>query len=119
MNNLYSDELKQIVDKMIKVEPEQRLGIHDVVDICEKRIKTRPRIDPILVMDDINDKLQLLDYENRFCIPLKLNPISKVFFALELDEEYEQYRYMIEICYWLMSLNRSIWDHLNLGSLPK
>lgn len=46
---------------MIQVRPEDRLSVHEVVHACEKRLKTRPRIQPILIMDDIHDKLQLLN----------------------------------------------------------
>jgi len=38
-------------------------------------------MDPALIMDDIVEKLNLLDYINRFCKPNKLKPLSRTYFA--------------------------------------
>jgi hypothetical protein len=35
-----------------------------------------------LVMEDINDKLKILDYEIKFCRPKKLRPLTCLYFAL-------------------------------------
>jgi len=52
---------------MLTLIAEKRLSSSEVFQKCEKRLKSRPRIDPSLIMDDIHDKLQLLNYEDLFC----------------------------------------------------
>ena len=48
----------------------------------------KPQIDTYLIMDDIIEKLSLLDYENAFCKGWKHQRISRVYFAHPpLDEE--------------------------------
>lgn len=46
---------------MLIVNPNKRYGVETVISICEQRAKLRPRIDAMLIMDDVNDKLQLLN----------------------------------------------------------
>lgn len=64
-------------------------------------------MDPVLIMDDIIEKLHLLDYLNKFCFEQKKKPISRTYFAIKTDNEptNEKVRYFVEICYWLMSLS--------------
>lgn len=40
-------------------------------------------IDPCLIMDDIIEKLQLLDYGNKFCKSRQRKPISRTYFAID------------------------------------
>lgn len=80
----YSEELRQLVNSMIQVDPKNRLSIDQIVELCEIHMKTtlkKPKIDPFLVMDDIYEKLKLLDYENKFCMPYKKQPINRVYFS--------------------------------------
>ena len=44
-------------------------------------IATKPQIDTYLIMDDIIEKLSLLDYENAFCKGWKQKRISRIYFA--------------------------------------
>lgn len=76
-------------------------------DINGQKPEGRPLIDPCLIMEDIIEKLQLLDYKASFCPTRKLKPISRTFFALQMDNEIggdQKFKYLVEICYWLMSL---------------
>jgi hypothetical protein len=50
-------------------------------------IGRRPRIDPFLVMDDIHEKLQLLDYQNAFCKVYRKARINHVYFAIETNQK--------------------------------
>ena len=75
---------------MLIVNPEERVKIIDVVKYCEDQIKVAEKrevkssmsieapvqdtpvkkkftIDPCLIMDDIVEKLVLLDYGKKFC----------------------------------------------------
>lgn len=58
-----------MLDCMLKVNPEERFDINAVVELCElQRAQVRkPKIDPFLIMDDIMEKLKLLEYERLFC----------------------------------------------------
>ena len=69
----------------------------------------KPQIDTFLIMDDIIEKLSLLDYENAFCRGWKHKRISRVYFAHQPlgDEDTNQRLHMLyDMCYWLMSLNK-------------
>lgn len=60
-------------------------------------------------MDDIIEKLSLLDYENQFCKGWKHPQISRVFFA-HVDEtpdsDIHRIHVLYDMIYWLMSLNK-------------
>jgi hypothetical protein len=63
-------------------------------------------MDPVLIMDDIIEKLHLLDYQKKFCQVKGRKPISRTYFAIKSDCEptEEKVRNFVEISYWLMSL---------------
>ncbi len=63
-------------------------------------------MDPILIMDDIIEKLHLLDYQKKLCIQLKKKPLSRTYFAIksEVEPTSEKVRYFVELSYWLMDL---------------
>ena len=69
---------------MLKLDPDQRFDINQVCDLCEtyrKMIASKPLIDTYLIMDDIIEKLSLLDYENSFCKGWKQKRVSRIYFA--------------------------------------
>ena len=69
---------------MLKLDPDQRFTIDMVCQLCEtykKNIGSKPTIDIYLIMDDIIEKLSLLDYENAFCKGWKHKRISRIYFA--------------------------------------
>lgn len=70
---------------MLKLDPEHRFGINQVCELCETYKKTLqskpPAIDTYLIMDDIIEKLSLLDYETAFCKGWKQKRVSRVYFA--------------------------------------
>ena len=53
----YSEELKTLVNSMIQVNPEKRLDIDQVVELCQIQLKSwsqkKPKVDIFLIMDDI------------------------------------------------------------------
>jgi serine/threonine protein kinase len=102
----YSEELRQIVNSMIQILPSNRLSVDQVVELCEVQLKSitkKSRVDPYLIMEDIHEKLKLLNYENTFCRLTSRHPISHVYFAHEINKT-EQLRYSYDICHWIMSL---------------
>ena len=69
----------------------------------------KPQIDTYLIMDDIIEKLSLLDYENAFCRGWKHKRISRVYFAhppMGDEDEKERLHMLYDMSYWLMSLNK-------------
>jgi hypoxanthine-guanine phosphoribosyltransferase len=44
-------------------------------------------MDPALIMDDILEKLHLLDYLKTFCAKRNKKPISRSYFAMKSDTE--------------------------------
>lgn len=97
---------------MLHVDPDKRFGIDHVCQLCEtyrKTVASKPQIDTYLIMDDIIEKLSLLDYENAFCRGWKHPRISRVFFAhppLEGEDESMRIHLLYDMAYWLMSLNK-------------
>ena len=75
----YSEELRTIVNSMIQVDQEKRLDIDQVVELCQIQLRSitqkKPRVDICLIMDDVQEKLKLLDYENSFCRGFKKEPV--------------------------------------------
>ena len=68
-------------------------------------------------MDDIIEKLSLLDYETAFCKGWKHKRISRVFFAhppLEGEDEALRVHTLYDMCYWLMSLNKDMYKKLGV-----
>lgn len=65
-------------------------------------------IDTYLIMDDIIEKLSLLDYENSFCKGWKQKKIGRVHFAHSNtgEDPLTRANYTYDIMYWLMSLNK-------------
>ena len=58
-------------------------------------------------MDDIIEKLHLLEYIQRFCLSRGHKPLSRFYFAVDEDHSEPtetKVQYFVELCYWLMSL---------------
>jgi estrogen-related receptor beta like 1 len=78
---------------------------------AERKPRARPAAseapdnNPLIYMEDILDKLKLLDYENKFCRPKNLKPILKTYFAVPSANPNEQFYYFTSAVAWLMSLN--------------
>lgn len=66
---------------MLKVNPDERIDLKDVLKACEQESKKKPKIDPYLIMDDIMEKLKLLNYENEFCERYGKDKIVRIYFA--------------------------------------
>jgi len=80
-----------------------------VCQLCEtykKHLANKPSIDTYLIMDDIIEKLSLLDYENQFCKGWKHKRISRVYFAHQAAPDEERVHLFYDMIYWLMSLNK-------------
>ena len=62
-------------------------------------------VDPILIMEDISEKLNLLDYQ-KYCIQKSKKPIHKLYFAfLEPgSKSHDKFMTFIEISYWILGL---------------
>lgn len=70
---------------MIIVDPSKRVDASYVYQKSEEYynyLKKTPRIDCILVNEDIYEKLSLVEYHKYFCKIMNRKPVSKVFFAI-------------------------------------
>jgi len=54
-------------------------------------------------MEDIYEKLNLIDYKDLFCKPLNMPLISKLYFAVE-ENKVEKFDYYYKLCNWIMIL---------------
>ena len=58
---------------------ESALTTLDDPEVPEQR--KRPTVDPCLIMDDIIEKLHLLNYQSKFCRLRNMKPLSRTYFA--------------------------------------
>ena len=97
---------------MLKLDPDQRFDISQVCQLCEtykESVGNKPQIDIYLIMDDIIEKLSLLDYETSFCRVWKSKPISRIYYAHPPhfgETQDQRLNYFFNMCYWLMSMNK-------------
>ena len=118
-NNKYQTAAK-ISEALLKVNPEERMDLPQVLKICDEYIskqEEKPRIDPFIIMDDMIEKLRLLNYEINFCQKHNHEIINKYYFACNMygfnfdnkdnpsKETYPvQFAYFYDLCNWLMAL---------------
>ena len=118
-NNKYKTAAK-ISEALLKVNPEERMDLPQVIKICDEYLskqEEKPRIDPFIIMDDMIEKLRLLNYEINFCQKHNHEIINKYFFACNMygynfdnkdnatKESYPvQFAYFFDLCNWLMAL---------------
>ena len=98
---------------MLKLDPEQRFDISQVCQLCEtykKVMASKPSIDTYLIMDDIIEKLSLLDYENLFCKGWRQKRINRIYFAHPPsklgEDETTRINVLYDMIYWLMSMHK-------------
>lgn len=97
---------------MLKLDPDQRFDIQQVVQLCDtykKIIGNKPAIDTYLIMDDIIEKLSLLDYENLFCKGYKHGRISRIYFAHKpqgSETDSMRINYIYDMVYWLLLMDK-------------
>ena len=85
-NNKYQLS-SQIVDALLKVNPDERIELGTVLNLCEDYLakqEEKPKVDPFIVMDDIIEKLRLIDYETNFCAKYNKEVITKLYFACSI-----------------------------------
>jgi hypothetical protein len=99
---------------MLKLDPDQRFDISQVVQLCQtfkQHVGNKPTVDIYLIMDDIIEKLSLLDYETAFCRGWKHKRISRIHFAHVVPEstkeqEIQRVHLLYDMVYWLMSMDK-------------
>jgi hypothetical protein len=74
-------------------------------------VGNKPSVDIYLIMDDIIEKLSLLDYETAFCKGWKHKRVSRIHFAhvqtgSTKEEEVAKVHLLYDMVYWLMSMDR-------------
>jgi hypothetical protein len=72
-------------------------------------VGNKPAVDIYLIMDDIIEKLSLLDYENSFCKGWKHKRISRIYFAhadSPGEDESTRIHFLYDMVYWLMGMNK-------------
>lgn len=56
-------------------------------------------------MEDIVDKLKILDYEEHFCLPKTFRPLTKTYFSRPVHNPNEQFFYFTSLVSWLMEMS--------------
>ena len=118
-NSKYQTAAK-ISEALLKVDPRERMELPQVIKICDEYIskqEEKPKIDPFIIMDDMVEKLRLLNYEINFCQKHNHDIINKYYFAFNMygfnfdnkdnasKESYPvQFAYFYDLANWLMAL---------------
>lgn len=132
--SLCSSDFRELISWMLALDPEKRLHCHQVLEICTARVATLvaelakqkvsgtaepakaqqssggiarglSRPSPLLVMDDIVEKLKLLECEEQFLRPLGFPILHRCFFVekVTLPGKVTQFEVMYELIKWLLS----------------
>eukprot|EP00743_Colponemidia_sp_Colp-15_P008010 GILK01008675.1.p1 GENE.GILK01008675.1~~GILK01008675.1.p1 ORF type:complete len:735 (+),score=154.97 GILK01008675.1:110-2314(+) len=108
----YSSELRDIVESMIRVDPAARADIHQVWEAAtaymqkqNKAVSRRARPCPFIMMEDVVEKLKLLNYESQFCRIRKRDRLTRTFFAMPFHPPHVQLQYLYELVEWLLCLS--------------
>jgi len=64
---------------------------------------------PYLLMEEILEKMKMLDYERNMLQNYTFKPLSHCYFAIANPNPAEQFHYFTSVCSWLMSLQRIQW----------
>lgn len=65
-----SNQLKGIIDLILKTNPEERICLDEVIeriDYILNTIEDKPKVDPFIIMEDILEKLKIIEYELSYC----------------------------------------------------
>lgn len=70
---------------MIVVDPSKRWSSEQVYHLACKTLDDtgKPKLDPIITMDDIYVKLGLMNYAQYFCNVAEKKPINRFYFAIQ------------------------------------
>jgi len=69
-----------------------------------EKSKAPEQVNILTVMEDISDKLKILNYETEFCKQKSLKPLSRQYFAIP-GKASEQFPYFSALGAWLLTLN--------------
>ncbi|KAJ3056522.1 Intraflagellar transport protein 57 [Rhizophlyctis rosea] len=61
-------------------------------------------------MDDLLDKLKILNYQRDFCKPMNFRPLHRFYFTLPASNPNEQFYYFTSLFTWLLKLNKQDFD---------
>jgi NIMA (never in mitosis gene a)-related kinase len=79
----YSEQLHVLVGRMVQLDPAARPLTDEVCEIAAGMTRRCMSVrHPQLVAEDLSFKLQLLDYERRWCARTRRHPLSRLHFAL-------------------------------------
>eukprot|EP00397_Hematodinium_sp_SG-2012_P011850 GEMP01011999.1.p1 GENE.GEMP01011999.1~~GEMP01011999.1.p1 ORF type:complete len:559 (+),score=139.91 GEMP01011999.1:678-2354(+) len=112
LNPKYSTQLQAIIDQMLHLDPKQRPTARQVLEvvtaIATKASRAPPAVLGLLVMEDIVEKLKLLDYERFFLRHRKWRPFNMAsFIAPVYDKDINQVERLVDLFEWLLSLRKS------------
>jgi len=114
ISNKFSEELRSIIAKTIVLDPQKRCDIQQILDAYhdwKEKQKNTFKIDSLIIMEDIAEKLNLIEYRQNFCAVKKREPVSRTFFALQdntPNTKTDQFLYFVELSYWLIDLLKVI-----------
>lgn len=116
---------------MLRVNPEERISLEEVnikfnqvLKLCNIWLtaieENKPKIDPIIIMEDIIEKFRLINFEIQYCKKFNKPLIGRMYFACPLKgniysnnntnfaENYIQFTNFIQISHWLAYLIREV-----------
>lgn len=82
----YSPEIRNVVHRMLSLDPTKRPTMPEVRAYakrqCEVYKQIQSQVSPLIVMDNVVEKLKLIDYEKEFLSKFKMTSYSRTEFAI-------------------------------------
>ena len=106
VHSAYSDELAKLVGRMVQLDPTARPPMGEVCAVAARMAKRcRSVRHPQLLAEELDHKLQLLEYDARWCRRTKRLPLGRLYFALPLPNarRHEQFWAFMELGWWLQA----------------
>lgn len=126
----FGAELRKLVSEMLALDPQQRLDVSRVLQVCNAQVEALKaskqssaasssdhRPSPLLVMDDIVEKLKLLDCEEFLLRPCGFPNLNRCFFIqpMKLPGNLTQFHVMHTLLSWLLGMLRERRDRQSLA----
>lgn len=82
---------------------EQEAAVSPYIQVRSEKGKTRDSHRMCEQMENVSDKLNLLDYNREFCVPRNQKRISRWMFAMPAQNPSMQFQLFLDLCSWLMT----------------
>uniref|UniRef100_A0A7S0E0D5 non-specific serine/threonine protein kinase n=1 Tax=Hanusia phi TaxID=3032 RepID=A0A7S0E0D5_9CRYP len=114
---LFSQEIRGLVNRMLHKDPKKRPTASEAFAFAQMACDSyQERPSGLMMMIEIIDLCQLLDYQAAVCRPHALPPLTRSFFTHPHPQPEIKFRYLTRLLVWLLQLNEVYIDEEQSGS---